>query len=190
MATTEILLTSETFVKGVSSISDNIAGKYLRPSIREAQDIQFRGIVGDTLLAALKTLVASGDIEETANAAYKTLLDRAQYFIAYVAIVETCAKVGFKVANAGVVQTPDEKVQTAGAVDMSRVQAYYQAKADAAAIDLQNYILNNRASYPELTEGDAHRIHSNLYSAASCGVFLGGARGRRLPGVRVCRKDD
>ena len=28
MATTEILLTSETFVKEVSSISDNLAGKY------------------------------------------------------------------------------------------------------------------------------------------------------------------
>ena len=63
---------------------------------------------------------------------------------------------------------------------MGRVQSYYQAKADAAIIDLQNYLLNNWKDYPELTEGDYNRIHSNLYSAASCGVFLGGARGKRL----------
>ena len=180
MATTEILLTSETFVKEVSSISDNLAGKYLRPSIREAQDIQFRGIVGDTLLAKLKQLVADKTINAEENAHYKRLLDLAQYLLAYVAIVETAQKVTFKIANAGVVQTPDENVQVADQPDMSRVQSYYQAKADAATIDLQNYLLNNWKDYPELTEGDYNRIHSNLYSAASCGVFLGGGRGKRL----------
>ena len=124
--------------------------------------------------------MADDSIEAADNSAYKVLLDRAQYLIAYVAIVETAQKVTFKIANAGVVQTPDENVQVADQPDMSRVQAYYQAKADSATIDLQNFLLNNWSDYPELTEGDYHRIHSNLYSAASCGVFLGGARGKRL----------
>ena len=186
MATTERLLTSENFVKEVSSISDNIAGKYLRPSIREAQDVQLRGIVGDTLLAKLKELVADGTIEQDGNAAYKTLLDRAQYLLAYATIVEVSQKVTFKIANAGVVQTPDENVQVADQPDMARVQAYYQAKADSATIDLQNFLLNNWTDYPELKEGDYHRIHSNLYSAASCGVFLGGARGKRLRRPKHC----
>ena len=124
--------------------------------------------------------MADDSIEAADNSAYKILLDRAQYLIAYLAIVETAQKVTFKIANAGVVQTPDENVQVADQPDMSRVQAYYQAKADSATIDLQNFLLNNWSDYPELTEGDYHRIHSNLYSAASCGVFLGGARGKRL----------
>ena len=33
----EILLTSEAFVKSVTNVSDNLAGKYILPSIREAQ---------------------------------------------------------------------------------------------------------------------------------------------------------
>ena len=33
-AQVEILLTSEKFVKSVTSISDNLAGKYLLPAIR------------------------------------------------------------------------------------------------------------------------------------------------------------
>ena len=98
---TEILLTSEAFVKSVSNISDNVAGKYLRPSIREAQEIKMRTIVGDALLDKLKALVEDNTIGEVANAAYKTLVDRAQYFLAYSAIVELVPKVTFKIANAG-----------------------------------------------------------------------------------------
>lgn len=175
---TEILLTSEAFVKSATSISDNLAGKYLRPSIREAQEVNLRGILGDTLLAKLKSLVAEPPVPE---GDYKTLLDRCQYFLAYVAVVEASAKVALKVANAGVVKTSDENMQPADRVDFAAERAYYQAKADSACLDLQNFLLNNRDKYPELTEGDCHRIHSNLYSAASCGIFLGGARGKQLP---------
>lgn len=179
----EVLLTSETFIKEVSSISDNVAGKYIRPSIREAQDVQFRGIVGDTLLAKLKALVADDLIDADGNEAYKELLDRAQYYIAYTAIVTLCVKVTFKIANAGVVRTPDENVQVADSPDMDKVREYYQAKADSCCLDLQNFILNNWRNYPELCKGDYHRIHANLYSAATCGIFLGGARGKILPNI-------
>ena len=41
------------------------------------------------------------------------------------------------------------------------------------------------APAPELTEGDRHRIHSNLYSAATSGVWLGGPRAKSLPGTPV-----
>ena len=56
---------------------------------------------------------------------------------------------------------------------------YYISKADFFCIEVQNYLLNNRTLFPELTEGDIHRIHSCLYSAASCGLWLGGPRGRK-----------
>lgn len=184
----EVLLTSETFVKSVSSISDNLAGKYLRPSIREAQDVQYRSIVGDTLLAQLKSLVSDGTIDGDDYTDYKDLLDRSQYLLAYLAIVEVAQKVAFKIANAGVVKTPDEKMESVDRVDMNAVQAYYQAKADHETLVLQNWLLNNWSLFPELTEGDAHRIHSNLYSAASCGVFLGGARGKRILTNKCCDK--
>ena len=72
----EVLLVSETFVKEVCSISENVAGQYIRPSIREAQDINLRNILGDLLLGKVKGLVASGEIEQEANIWYKTLADR------------------------------------------------------------------------------------------------------------------
>lgn len=174
----DILLISENAVRTITAISDNVAGKYLRASIQEAQAVGFCGIVGDTLYAKLCNLVDTGDISLPANAAYKALLDKARYYLAYSAAVELVPKVTYKVANAGVVKTPDEKVEVATEPDMAKKASYYQAKADRACVDVQNFILNNRADYPELTEGDCHRIQSNLYSAATCGIWLGGPRGK------------
>lgn len=183
----EILLCSEMFVKNVMSISDNVAGKFIMPSIREAQEIGFQGIVGTKLYNKVRELVGSGAIESTANAMYKALLDKAQYYIAYTAIVELCPKVTFKIANAGVVKTADENVTGASADEVGKVQEYYQAKADFLAYELQQWILDNATAFPELSQNDCRHIASELYSSASSGVFLGGARGKGF-GLRRCRR--
>lgn len=175
----EILLTSETFVKKVSSASDNLSGKYIQSSIREAQEISLKGILGDALLAKVKDLVKNNQIASYAGGVYKTLLDRCQYYLAYVTIVEVTNKVSYKIGNFGVTKTNDENLQVASQDEIAKMQYYYQSKADACCLDLQNFLLENREDYPELTENCCHRIESNLHSAASCGIFLGGARGKR-----------
>lgn len=175
----EIILTSEKFVKSVTSVSDNIAGKYILPSLREAQEQGLKGILGDALLAKLKGLVANKEIDLESNAAYKILLDRCQYYLAYAAIVEVTNKVSYKIGNFGVAKSSDENLQVASQDEIGKMQYYYQSKADAHCLDLQNFLLQNRSDYPELTENCCHNIESNLHSAASCGIFLGGARGKR-----------
>ena len=175
----EIILTSEKFVKSVTSVSDNIAGKYILPSLREAQEQGLKGILGDALLAKLKGLVANKQIDQESNAAYKILLDRCQYYLAYAAIVEVTNKVSYKIGNFGVAKSADENLQVASQDEIGKMQYYYQSKADAHCLDLQNFLLQNRSDYPELTENCCHTIESNLHSAASCGIFLGGARGKR-----------
>ena len=59
----EILLTSEAFVKSVTNVSDNLAGKYILPSIREAQEQGLKGILGDPLLAKVKDLTGGNSLE-------------------------------------------------------------------------------------------------------------------------------
>ena len=39
----EILLSSEKFIKETMSVSDNLSGKYILPSLREAQEIGLKG---------------------------------------------------------------------------------------------------------------------------------------------------
>ena len=175
---TEILLTSEAFVKAQTSISDNINAKYLRSAIREAQEINFKRIVGSCLLAKLKELVADGTIADDANAAYRDLLDFAQWFLAYTALVEVTVRVGYKIANIGVAKTADQNIYNASEGEISKLRYYYQAKADAVCYEMQRWIVKNAAALPELSACSCAEIRANLYSAASCGIFLGGARGK------------
>ena len=177
----EILLSSEAFVKSVTSASDNLSGKYILPSLREAQEIGLRGILGDDLLEKLKNLRKNNTLGSESGGVYKTLVDHCQYYLAYMTIVEVTNKVSYKIGNFGVTKTQDENLQVASQDEISKMQYYYQSKADACCLDLQNFLLEHRKDYPELTECSCHKIESNLHSAASCGIFLGGARGRRLP---------
>lgn len=177
----EILLSSEAFVKSVTSASDNLSGKYILPSLREAQEIGLRGILGDDLLAKLKDLIKNGILETESGGVYKILVDHCQYYLAYMTIVEVTNKVSYKIGNFGVTKTQDENLQVASQDEIAKMQYYYQSKADACCLDLQNFLLEHRKNYPELTENSCYKIESNLHSAASCGIFLGGARGRILP---------
>ena len=79
----EILLTSEAFVKSVTNVSDNLAGKYILPSIREAQEQGLKGIIGDCLLSKVKHLFKTNQLAGV----YKDLVDHSQYYLAYAAIV-------------------------------------------------------------------------------------------------------
>ena len=190
----EILLSSETFIKSVTNISDNVAGKYILPSLREAQDVGLKGILGACLLARLKELVAADPathtrpIDQPQYAAYKDLVNECQYYLAYRTLVEVANKVSYKLVNAGVAKTGDENVTLASYDEIAKQQYYYEAKADAYCRDLQRWVLAHKDEFAELDACTCEAIRANLYSSASCGLFLGGARGRKLPGGGGCCK--
>ena len=175
----EILLSSETFIKSVTNISDNVAGKYILTSLREAQEVNLKSIVGESLLEKLKTLVKDGLIDQHENINYKYLVNKCQYYLAYMTIVELVYKVSYKIGNAGVVKTTEENLQVATLDEIIAQKEYYQGKADFHCYELQNYILENVSDFPEVNDCTCRKIHANLHSAASCGFFLGGARGKR-----------
>lgn len=175
----EILLSSESNIKSVTSISDNVSGKYILTSLREAQEVGLKSILGDALLQKLKEMVKQNEVDKEENAVYKNLLDICQYYLAYMTIVELAFKVSYKIGNAGVVKATDDNMQIATHTEIISQKEYYQSKADFYCLQVQNYILEHSNALPEVGENVSFRIQSNLYSAASCGMFLGGARGKR-----------
>lgn len=175
----EVLLSSEVFIKSVTNISDNVAGKYILTSLRDAQEVGLKNIIGDSLLDKLKDLVKTGNIDEHDNVRYKYLLNKCQYYLAYMTIVEMVYKVSYKIGNAGVVKTADDNMQVATMDEIIAQKEYYQSKADFHCMEVQNYILQDMADYPEVDDNLCKRIHATLHSAATCGFFLGGARGKR-----------
>lgn len=174
----EVFLTSEDFIKSLTPISDNIQSKYLISAIREAQEEKVRWILGDTLTEKLKRLVSTGDIRLPENAVYKACLDKAQYVLAYQAVANTVMKTAYKIGNIGVVRASDENLQPASFGELSALRSDYQHRADAYTADLQRWLLRNRRQLPELSDNHCNEIRAHLCSSASCGLVLGGHRGK------------
>lgn len=174
----DILLTTESFVKQVTNISDNVNGKVMQSAIRESQDIDLKQIVGSAMIEKLKDLVEDGSIQEASNRVYKDLLDESQYFLAYATMAKLIPILTFKIDNIGVSSTQDENITTFNVEDTFQIKNYFDKKVDWYRMELQNYILDNKAVLPEISDNNINKISANLYSAASGGLWLGGKRGK------------
>lgn len=173
-----ILLCSETFLREQFEISDNLQSKFLLPSIREAQDIKYKAIVGECLYNRLLELVENDEILNDENIAYRDLIDESRLFIGYTAIIDLCVKTTVKIDNFGLNRTKDENLDVLGMKEMFQMSDYYQKKADSYCLYLQNWLLEHKDAYKELDCCHCNKIKSNLYSAASSNLWLGGARGK------------
>lgn len=174
----EILLSSENFIKSVTNISDNVSGKYIHPALREAQEVDLKGILGSALLEALKRMVADDTIDTEENSCYKDLIEQCQYFLAYTVVARLCVITSYKINNVGVNKASDENMEVVSLDEVYNIQSFYQKKADHYCSELQNFLLENRSKYPELNDNQCYKIKSNLHSAASSGLWLGGRRGK------------
>lgn len=174
---TEVLLISEKFIKSQTNISDNMSGKLLLPAIREAQEIQLREIIGDALLDKIKLLIEKNELNFDENERFKTIVVNSQFFLAYQTAANICFVTAVKIDNAGLLRVSDERMDPIEMKDVTTIKNYYQNRADFYAKRLQQYILNHSNLYPELN--NSNDIQSNLYSAFTSGLWLGGVRGKK-----------
>lgn len=175
-----VLLTNENIIKSTTNIFENISGNYLLPSIKLSQDIDLEEVIGTELLRKLQSDVYNNRFEEK----YKILLDDYVVpFLNYSTIVRLIPTVAVKITNAGIVKTDDEKMTNVSSVEVDKVEAEYRHIADVYKNRLQRFLIANHSDYPELNMNNTiDKIKQNLYSSASCGVSLGGVRGKRIIG--------
>ena len=172
----KVLLVSANFIKNVTNIDDNMPGKLIEPAIYEAQNEGLRTVLGDSLVDRLEYLVRTDKIDQEGYEMYKALLTKCQYYLTYTAMANICMLTAVKVSPAGLEQISDEHMEPLDMTDSFRLQSFYQMKADYLCHQLQNYVLNNKAAYPELKECDCRMMKANLFSSATTGLWLGGVR--------------
>ena len=172
----KILLVSANFIKNVTNIDDNMPGKLIEPAIYEAQAEGLRTVLGDCLVDRLEELVRTDEIDQKGFEMYKALLTKCQYYLTYTVMANICMLTAVKVSPAGLEQISDEHMEPLDMDDSFRLQSFYQKKADYFCHQLQNFLINNRKDYPELSENQCHKIKSNLFSSATTGLWLGGVR--------------
>ena len=182
MNTNDVLLISESYIKSITNISDNISNDYLLPSIKLAQDIELESTIGSRLLQKLQELVFDNDISNQDNSMYKLLLDKyIQPYLAYATIQHLTPTVAYKLANQGVLRTDDEKSYNVTSNEVDKVMDYYSHISNTFKKRLQLFLIANYNEFPELLNWKSIAdIRANLYSAAGCNVNLGGPRGKSI----------
>lgn len=173
----DTLLTNENLIKSTTNIFDGINGNYLLPSIKIAQDLDLESVIGTELLREIQRQVYNNNFKNI----YKDLLDN--YIISYLnycTIVRLIPTLAYKISNAGILRTDDEKMTSLSPNDIDKVRSEYVRIADVYKNRLQRYLIENHNKFPELdTNSTIDKIKQNLYSSATCGVVLGGARGKK-----------
>jgi len=171
----DVLLISEDFLKNNTTLDWNLSGKYLLSAVKAAQDIELRSIIGRCLLEVLQQKVFDKEIDKIENLDYKDLLDTyIMPFLCYQSVSETIIPVSYKISNFGLMNSSDEKDYAVDNREINLVRQYYTDKANVYKRRLQNYLCKNKSKYPELD--DCCEI--NLYASDSCGIWLGGYRGK------------
>lgn len=182
MSYKDILLIGEDYIKTYTSVYDNLQGDYILPAIYFAQHQYLEEVLGTSLVRKLQMLVDNGEINNSENIAYKTLLDDyVTDYLAYTAITDIVVETSFKKNNFGTSRTDDEKQYAVSYDEVFGVRDFYKHKADYLQYRMQRFVIANYTDYPELLEYKSiEDLQQNLYSAASCGLFLGGARGKQF----------
>lgn len=172
-----VLLVSEDFVKTNSNLSDNAFGKFLLPAIREAQHIHLQSIIGTSLYEAILTKVVDGSLADQ----YKELVDDyIQWYLLYQVLSDIVDVLDVKLVNMGTIRNRDEYVDNISDGERVRLKHNYEYKADWYCRRLQEFLLDNCDAFEELDACACESIKANLESAASTGLWLGGARAKRV----------
>lgn len=178
-----VLLISEDYIKSTTNIGDNVSGDFLLPAISLAQDIELTECIGTPLLEKLQELIETNVINNDDNKHYKYLLDKyLQPFLAYATMHHVITPLAYKLANAGILRTEDEKMYNISADEVDKLKYHYKHLSDLYQYRLQRYLIGNYNKFPELLRYKSiSDIRANLYSSASVGLWLGGARSKYVP---------
>ena len=172
---TNILLISEDTLKTYSHLNDNVWGKSLTPAIITAQDIYLQKFLGSCLYKKVLELVKSGEIRNENYVMYKELLDNyIANFLIYQTLANLIPEISTKITNMGLVTSSDEHVQNVTQGERDLVMGQYQKYADAYCKMMQDFLKEDRDSFPELNCCGA----PNLDSSAETGLWLGGTRSK------------
>lgn len=173
----KVLLCSEDYIKTNSALNDNLFGKYLLPTIMEAQELNLQIYLGECLYKRILGMVQDNSITTSSNESYKALLDDyIQPFLLYQVQANIIPTINVKLGNIGSVVSNDEHISTLSQANIDLVQSDFQHKADFYAQRMLNFILNHSSEF-NLDDCACRSLKAHLNSSASTTIWLGGYQG-------------
>ena len=176
------LLISPNTIKNMSLVNLNLDDTDLAASIRIAQSIYLRDIIGTNLLNTIKELVYNAikgqtpSINDADKAQYKELLD--DYLkdaLAYKAVAEVCRRISYKIRNVGVAQNGDTNINPANSTDIKELKTEYDTYFNDAANRIIDFLKENKEQFPEIGNycPCGNKLPNLSAKYGNCGLWLG-----------------
>lgn len=153
---TQTFLVSEVKIREFTDIDNNVDTALIKNGIRESQDIELQRVLGTLLYNQMLSLVSTGNISSPTYSNYKTLLDDyIQNFLIYAAYFYILDSIFLRSRNNGLI-TPNggenSDVASKQLYDMKRQSV--KNKMEFYAQKLRDYLIEEEALFPELTESN------------------------------------
>lgn len=148
----DVLLITESYLKEMSVINDNVDMKILKPTIIMVQDIYLQKILGTPLYEDIKTKITS-DPTLVTYPNEKALLDTyiSKALVWYIKM-EATMEFKFRYMNKGVMTKSSENSQPADTGDLKMLMDKWRQNAEMYAQLLTDYLRFNVATFPKYYE--------------------------------------
>jgi len=153
---TQTFLISEAVVREYTGVDNNLDTALIKNGIREAQDIESQRIIGTLLYDKIISLVSGGTITDSENSNYKTLLDDyIQNFLIYASYFYILDDIYIRSRNNGLIQpTGGDNSEGVDRSLYNMKRSSTKNKMEFYAQKLRDYIIEEEALFPELTESN------------------------------------
>ena len=153
---TNVFLISEAVVREYTGIDNNIDTALIKNGIREASDIELQRVIGTLLYDKILNLVETGTITDSENSNYKTLLDDyIQNFLIYASYFYILDDIYIRSRNNGLIQpTGGDNSEGVDRSLYNMKRGSTKNKMEFYAQKLRDYIIEEEALFPELTESN------------------------------------
>lgn len=132
----------------------NVSESVIASSIRVAQEVYLRDVIGTELLEKLKTLVYNAikglpdTIDEPQNEVYSKLLDYIHNVLVYKVCEEICVRISYKIRNIGISQDSDTNVYPADLNEVVYLKDTFSTYFNDALNRMEEYLQGSEI--PEL----------------------------------------
>ncbi len=148
----DVFFISESYLKEMSGVNENVDFKLLKPTIIAVQDIYIQKILGTPLYNDLKAKLTA-DVTLASNANEKTLIDEyiAKTLVWYVKM-EASLTLQFQYMNKAVITKGLENGNAASTPDLKYLMQEWKTKAEMYGQLLTDYLKINVALFPKYAE--------------------------------------
>jgi hypothetical protein len=167
-----VYFVSVTYLKDNTPLNENLDDKLLKSSIKEAQEIYIRDVIGSGIYDELQDQAYNG----TLTADNTTLLDS---YIApclkYYTLTESMLPMTFKFMNKSVASRNSENATAITPQELSLIEQRYRDKAEYYAERLRDFLKENPTLYPKyLNPGSGFDVIRPKNTAFFGGMYLPG----------------